>query len=251
MLSLPQSLQRSQAFRVLIVLFLLAVAAVSAVPNYFTNQWSWSRQSEVPHLSQLRKLQEEGLAIPEWQTVNQQKVEIGGHKWSVQTILPDDNNATSALSSPVVLMLRPQTWHRDQPQVDWMDINGVQQWTADSQRRLQFTISAPDLASNSGHQQTKPVRVQARFLRGWNQQQTYAVLQWYAWVNGGDSAPSQWFWSDQISQLRNGDRMPWVAVSILIPMKPLGDIELTRPLAESLGQAVQSALMVSALNFNS
>lgn len=263
MTAFPQPSRRSPLFSSLIAIFLLAIAAVSVLPNYGTQQWSWKTLPDVPYLSQIKELQTQGLTIPGWQTLQQEKVEIGGHKWSIQEIraLPVEPNSTeqSPLQHPIILMLRPQTWHRDQPQVDWMDINGVQQWTADSQRSLQFVVNAsdlPDLAAESkllgsSHSLAQPVSVNARFLRGWNQQQTYAVVQWYAWVNGGSAAPSRWFWSDQLSQWRDRHRMPWVAVSVLIPIKPLGDIDTAESLAKSLGQTIQSALMIHVFAPNS
>ncbi|HEY9625050.1 MAG TPA: cyanoexosortase B system-associated protein [Crinalium sp.] len=247
MLSLPQLLPRSHLTRLLVAVFLLAIAAVPVIPAYVTQQWPWTNPPDVPHLTQLKQLRTAGLSLSGWTTLNHQVAELGGHKWSIQTMMPTDAALQAQLNAPVVLMLRPQTWHRDQPQVDWMDINGVQQWTADSQRRLTFTISIPQPGNSANSRQ---VDVAARFLRGWNQKQTYAVLQWYAWSDGGHPSPSQWFWADLSTQWRDRHRMPWVAVSLLVPIKPLGDINSVRSLVESIGQSIQSALMVNALNPN-
>ncbi|MBE9181394.1 cyanoexosortase B system-associated protein [Oculatella sp. LEGE 06141] len=244
MFSFSQSSRRARLFSLLTALFVLAIAASSAIPNYFTAGWSWNHPSPVPNIKQLESIQQRGLKLPGWQTLTQQVAEIGGHKWSVQAIAPESPADNTTLSrSPIVVLLRPQTWYRDQPQIDWMDINGTQQWTADSHRRLRFSVTTTD---SSGSPQP-PTQVEARFLRGWNTQQTYAVVQWYAWTNGGHSAPSRWFWVDQVTQWRDRHRMPWVAVSVLIPIKPLGDIEESRSLAETLSQTVQSSLMVGAL----
>jgi cyanoexosortase B-associated protein len=228
----------------LIVVFILAIAAVSIIPNYITQQWPWNNSPDVPNLEQLKKLQREGLELPGWTVLEQQTQEIGGHKWSVQAIKPIDIPFQPPSDAPIWLMLRPQTWHQDQPQVDWMDINGVKRWNADSQRHLDFTTSTPD-ARNSTE---SSVGIQARFFRGWNYDHTYAVLQWYAWSTGGHPSPGRWFWADQLSQWRDRHRMPWVAVSLLVPIKPLGDIDSARSLIESLGQTVQTALMANVLN---
>jgi cyanoexosortase B-associated protein len=248
MVSFPRSSRQTRLFTVLSTLFVLAIAAASVIPNYWTGNWFWSKPLEPPNIQQLVAVQKQGLTLPGWQTLEQQVVEIGGHKWSRQAILPE--SATQAtewsLRSPIIVILRPQTWHRDQPQVDWMDINGVQQWTADNRRSLRFAV----IPNANGDRSNAPVQVQARFFRGWNQQQTYAVVQWYAWSKGGHSAPSRWFWVDQVTQWRDRHRMPWVAVSLLIPIKPLGEIEQSRLLAETLAQTVQSSLMVGALNPN-
>jgi cyanoexosortase B-associated protein len=234
MLSPSDSPNRVPLYKYLIVLFVLTIAVIIAVPNYFTGQWVWKNEIELTNISELRSLQQTGLMLPGWQTVNQQAGEIGGRKWSVQGMIPDATEPATPQNT-VWLLLRPQPWHRDMPQVDWMDINGTQQWTTDTKRSLQLTVVNPSSQI--------PVSIQARFLRGWNQQRTYAVLQWYAWADGGSPAPSRWFWADQRSQLFHRTRTSWVAVSILIPIKPLGDIETVRSQATELGELVQTALM--------
>lgn len=241
MLSQPANSRRTQLIKLLIVLFILAIAAASAVPNYFTNGWPWVNLPEVEQIGELRAMRDEGLTIPGWTTLSQDSRQIGGKQWSVQSLVADDTNS-AASGTPVFLLLRPQTWHTDQPQVEWMDIRGVQQWTADSHRRIHFPTPPGDSAAASSGQ------VEAQFLRGWTPQQTYAVLQWYAWPGGGSPSTSRWFWADQVAQWRDRHRAPWVAVSLLVPIEPLGKIEQTRPLAEQLGQAIQTALEADALN---
>jgi cyanoexosortase B-associated protein len=240
--------RQSPLLKTLVVLFILAIAVFIALPNYFNGRWAWEHPPQVVTLAQLKQLQQEGLSLPGWRTLDHQVSEIGGHKWSIQAILPETVNEPTATNPPTLLLLRPQTDVRDQPQVDWMDVNGwmntsgVQRWTVDSRRRLRFTVERLD-ADASHNDLAKILQIQARFFRGWNQQQTYAVLQWYAWSDGGDPSPSRWFWADQLAQLRDRQKMPWVAVSALIPIKPLGNIESVQPLAESLGQAIQSTLI--------
>ncbi len=91
--------------------------------------------------------------------------------------------------------------------------------------------------------------MEARFFRAVTQQDTFGVLQWYALPNGGHSSPFRWFVGDQLAQWRK-QRVPWVAVSILVPMEPLGQVEKIWPLAESIGQTVQAALMAESLQSN-
>jgi cyanoexosortase B-associated protein len=68
------------------------------------------------------------------------------------------------------------------------------------------------------------------------------VLQWYAWSKGGHPAPSHWFWADQWTQLRDRQRLSWVAVSLQMPIKPLGEIASAQSELEALGKLVQSTL---------
>lgn len=245
MLSLPKSLQRFQFSRVVIVLFLLAIALIGVVPRYFTGEWVWTKPPQVITIRQLQNLKTEGLALANWQTLEHQLAPIGGNEWSIQALKAKDPteqaNQDNALDRAILLLL-PQKWHTNQPQVEWMDINGWQRWTTDSVRQVQFT-AAPSIASTT----QRTASVKARFLRGWTQQQTYAVLQWYAWTDGGSPDPGDWFWVDRISQWRSHHRMPWVAVSVLIPIEPLGNIEEIQPFITSLGQSIQSTLMSGPL----
>jgi cyanoexosortase B-associated protein len=232
MLSRFDSFHRSYLIKLLIVLFVLAIALTSSISSYISGQWPWQEVPRISHLKQLKAIQKNGLSLPGWQTLNQQIVEIGGHKWSAQEIVP----VTATDQTAVWLLLRPQTWARDLPQIDWMDINGMRQWTVDSSKALNFAV-----ASESGSSRSHSVK--ARFFRGWTQRRTDAVLQWYAWPNGGHPAPSHWFWADQLQQLHNRRRLSWVAVSIQIPIKPLGEIDTAQAEAETLAKLVQSALM--------
>jgi cyanoexosortase B-associated protein len=227
--------QRRSLLKLLVVLFILAIATFATLPDYMTGNWSWTRQPDVPHLDRLRELRSEGLSLSGWEMLEQQETRLGGHRWSVQANSPEVE--TPALADPILLLLRPQADDSDMPQVDWMDINGAQQWTVDHRRRLSFPVPDTTLPLPT------PFTVQARFFRGWTQQGTFAVMQWYAWPNGGHPAPGQWFWADQITQLRDRQKLPWVAVSVLIPIKPLGDIETVRDTATSLGTTIHTALL--------
>jgi cyanoexosortase B-associated protein len=84
------------------------------------------------------------------------------------------------------------------------------------------------------------VSVKARFFRAWNQQ-TFAVVQWYAFNNGGHFSPANWFWQDQLAQLSDR-RVPWVAVCLKIPIEPLGELKDAQSVAESLAKTVQTQL---------
>ncbi|NJR38717.1 MAG: cyanoexosortase B system-associated protein [Leptolyngbyaceae cyanobacterium CSU_1_4] len=252
MMSSPPAFSRSPLSQILIVVFLLAIVTFITLPNYVTGNWAWRRVAPLENVEALKAIQTRGLALPGWHTLEQGKLEIGGHKWSVQAIVPAAEAKTATLQTATLLMLRPQTWQRDMPQVDWVDINGAQQWTADSLQSLNFSVlpsvpnTVPNTASNNDSSNAlntaHSIEIEARFLRGWHEKQTYAVLQWYAWKTGGSSAPSSWFWTDQFSQLRDRRRTAWVAISILIPIQPLGDINLHKPQAETLGKLVQSTI---------
>ncbi|MFM7424463.1 MAG: cyanoexosortase B system-associated protein [Elainella sp.] len=224
--------------KLLVVLFILTIALANVIPGYLGGRWPWQQVPDIRQVEQLKAIQTAGLSLPGWQILEQEKVELGGHKWSVQAMVPTATAKTATLQDAVWLLLRPQTWNKDMPQVDWMDINGAQQWTEDSRRQIQFDLRMPEV---------EPFQVRARFLRGWSQKRTNAVLQWYAWSKGGHPAPSHWFWADQWAQLRQRQRLAWVAVSIQMPIKPLGEIETAQTEMESLGRLVQSALMATAL----
>lgn len=220
-----------------IVVFVLAIALTAALPGYLQQSWMWQQGPPVPHARLLKTVQQQGLDLPGWQTLEQQTVEIGGHKWSAQAIVPQAEAATTPIETAVWLLLRPQIWEHDLPQIDWTDVNGVRQWNADSQQSLRFNVPAT--------QTSQAVPIQTHFFRGWTSQRTDAVVQWYAWPTGGHAAPSRWFWADQFTQLWRRQRLPWVAVSIQMPIKPLGDIKTAQTEAEAIGQLVQSILMTT------
>ncbi|NEQ22843.1 MAG: cyanoexosortase B system-associated protein [Microcoleus sp. SIO2G3] len=223
--------------RFAVLIFLLVLVVVGAVPGYWTGNWSWATLPQVTNINQIRELRQTGLELPGWRTVGQKTVMIGGHQWSVQQI-------QQGKSKPIGLLLLPQSDHNSQPQVEWMDIDGLVKWKTDSYTKLQFEVekSLPDKSTGTTKPTIPSAKVEARFFRAWTQRRTVAVLQWYAWSGGGNPAPSRWFFADQLAQLRR-NRVPWVAVCLQIPIEPLGDIEASRPLAESLGKIVQFALM--------
>ena len=223
--------------RLLAAIFVLAIALTQALPHYLTGEWAWTHPPHVKQLEQLQALQKQGLRVPTWQPLSQEVMRLGGHRWSVQQLVAPTLQLPTA-DMTVVLMLRPQLENTDQPQIDWVNIGSEFGWTADSDRWIEFSAPAP-----SG----RSTLVQARFLRYWDHSQTYAAVQWYAWSNGGSANASRWFWADQVSQWRDRQRMPWVAVNLLIPIEPLGELDATRAIAQSLGQTVQSTLLATML----
>lgn len=213
---------RSPISHLVIVLLLLFLLIVGAAPSYLTGKWSWQKPAAVENLSSMRDMLKTGLAVPSWQTLEQIETRIGSHRWSVQFMQPEN-------SSPLTLLLRPQRHHSDKPEVDWVDIQGFAGWRADKQQKLAFTARGG-------------VKVKANFFRARTRQRTLAVLQWYANPKGGNPSPARWFWSDQFAQLR-GQRLPWVAVCIQIPVKPLAKWDNNLPVAEEIAQTVENTLM--------
>jgi len=224
--------------RIAVIGFLLVLVGLGAVPGYWTGNWSWAKLPSVTNLKQLKAIRNQGLEIPGWETLEQATLNIGGNKWSFQTIKQDKQK-------PVRLLLLPQNGPKSQPQVEWADINGFFQthaerqingkWKTDSYTKLKFNAEGSEST-------TSAAQVKARLFRAWNGQQTFAMVQWYAWPKGGNPLPSRWFWTDQLAQLHR-TRVPWVAVCLQIPIEPLGKIEESLPLAKSLGKLIQSALM--------
>lgn len=225
MLSASPTDRRLPGYKYWLAAFLLTVALVVGLPRLVSQGWQQIPKLEVS--AALSQMQKTGLSLPGWRTLEQRTIELGAHKWSVQTIAPETETATP--QNTAILMLRPQTWERDRPQIEWTDVNGARRWTVDSRRSLAF-----DLPTGS--------RVQARWFRGWTKQRTFAVVQWYAWASGGSAAPSRWFWVDQALQLQRRQRAAWVGVSLLLPMPPLGNLETAKPESLSLAKLVQTQL---------
>lgn len=238
MKSLQASWQRFQGSKVAMLAFFATLVVVGTTSGYLQGRWSWQSVPSVPTQKQLQKLRGSGLTLPGWQTLEQQVVQLGDGKWSVQVLQRGEASA--------VLMLLPQMDKNAKPQVEWTDINGAYQWQTDSFGRLKFTVTEPTTGAEAA--------VTARIFRGWTQQQTYAVVQWYAWPTGGHPEVSHWFWADRAAQVR-GDfgapaaarRQGWVAVNLLLPMEPLADLEPSKASAQALAEQVQAQLMAGPL----
>lgn len=117
-----------------------------------------------------------------------------------------------------------------------MDLDGVYRWEVEEEQRRQVIV--PLYPGTS-------IPLEVRWLQTRTQRQTYAVMQWYAWPQGGHPAPSRWFWLDRQAQL-TGKRVPWIAVSLILPMPLFRRLSDYQALSESLAQSVQQALLREA-----
>lgn len=219
--------------QIVTLLLLLLILVIGAVPGYLKGNWQWEEPPPVTNLKKLKRIRQTGLALPGWQTIEQAEQPIGEQKWSLQLIKKQDSKIEA------VLLLLPQNGPRKQPQVEWTEINGWGrlrwgQWDIAQSRLVEFTVKQPQ------------AKVKARFFRAATKEQTFAVLQWYAWRDGGDPSTLQWLLADQIAQLQK-QRAAWVAVSILVPMEPLGKIDTVWSEVKSLGETVQDTLMTNEL----
>lgn len=233
MISARKLLRRYQLSKIIVLVFLLVLVGVVAIPGYGTGRWPWTNPPPVANLKQLKTLRQNGLTLPGWDTLRlQNNVLMGGHRWLVQEI---QNYQTIA-----VLLLLPQNGPKDKPQVEWLDIKGFHRWQTDADRTLQFTVNLNPVPN------PQTTTVKARFFRSRTAQNTFAVLQWYAWQNGGSPATSRWFWEDSIARLSNS-RVSWVAVCIIVPIEPDADIKIAEPILGYLGEIVQAKLMAETL----
>ena len=222
--------KRWSIVRIALILLLSTLIIVGAAPGYWQGgNWSWLNIPQTSNTKQLRGILSTGLILENWQIIDKQQLQIGGHKWLGQIIKQEG-------SKPIMLLLKPQTYYRNKPEVEWMDINGLERWKTDSYSQINFTV---DRDTNSP--------TTARFFRAWNQKQTFAVVQWYAFPQGGHYTSANWFWQDLLAQLR-GNRVSWVAVSIRIPIEPLGELSNAQPLATSIAAQVQTKLQEISLN---
>jgi cyanoexosortase B-associated protein len=241
--SVSKFLKQQHLTSLAVLLLLLLLLIVGAVPGYLSGRWPWQQPLPVPTLKELKQIRHQGLNLPGWQTVEQVEQPIGEHKWSVQIIKQE------AAKNPVILLLFPQNGPKDQPEIEWIDVAGWGKlrwgrWDVAQESSAQLSVKQP---GNSGKHGT--IQIEATFFRVATNQDTFAVLQWYALPNTGYTSPFRWFVTDQLAQLQKR-RTPWVAVSIMIPIEPLGNVETTWPLAQSIGEAVQSTLMAEALKIS-
>lgn len=232
MISLPRFFKERQFLQIAALLLLVLLLAIGALPGYFRGNWQWKEPPPIVNLGEIKQLRKTGLTLPGWKITQQQEQKLGSGKWSVQVMQKEDSPATA------MLLLLPQNGPKDQPQVEWTDINswGRMQWgewQVAQYREVQFAVEQPQTKNKT--------EVKARFYRGSSRKQTFAVLQWYAMPNAGHFSPLNWFWLDQLAQWHK-QRVPWVAVSLFIPMEPFGEVETTWEKIRSIGQMVQTRL---------
>ena len=216
--------------QITLLIFLSILLAVGTVPGYLAGKWQWQNPPAVKVLGALKQIRKQGIEIPGWRTTEQKSMILGEHPWSIQTIESETKHANTKDTATVFLFT--QNGPRDQPQVEWSDLNGVQRWKRDSESQQNFTANQ--------------VPVTARLFRAWNSKRTYAVMQWYAWSEGGHPEPSHWFFADRLAQFQ-GKRQPWIAVSILLPMEPLDDLNKYRDKITALAQPIESRLLETTL----
>ncbi len=223
----PQSPPRSRGVitGVLLVMFLAGFILSS------TGQRFWQELPPVPNLGALRELRNTGLAVSGWTSPDQAKLRVGSHDWSVQTLEVPGQRVG-------LLMLFPQTGPKETPGVEWSDVDGFYQWQPDKVRSLTFHTEDP---AATVHARIFIARDSEK-TRIVSSRQTVAVAQWYAFADGGHFSTAQWFWRDQWAQLRH-QRVPWIAVSLRLPVDPSSTLEDVTPQVTELSQAIQTSLM--------
>ncbi|MEM7556013.1 MAG: cyanoexosortase B system-associated protein [Cyanobacteria bacterium P01_A01_bin.84] len=217
----------------LVVLWLLFILFVAGIPGYFTGNWEWKQSAPIVNLKQIQQLGTQGLDIPDWKTLEQKELPVGGHKWSWQEIQKQNSNLKATL------LLYPQGSPKSYPQVEWTDIKSLAKWEVAQYRLASFNIPQSNISKTN-----RDIKVKARFFRATLKNQnsrTYAVLQWYAMPTKGSPSPLDWFLADQAAKLHK-QRVPWVAVNIMLPIESLGQIENSWSEMKSLGKTVQASL---------
>lgn len=230
--------KNTQFMQWMLVAILAIVVAIASLPAYFNGQWPWSVPLKVPEINQIKTLRSEPLALPGWEVTSHQEASISGNQWGLAEYRATDPTAEV---KGFALLLRPQPWHDQQPEVEWVDILGSRGWQVNDLHRVSFSVP------NSDGQSTT---VTTRYFRGLDEQRTFAVMQWYAWPTAGHPAPGRWFWADQIQQWSQRERMPWVAVSVFLPIEPVGNIRPHTETAIAIGQTIQTSLINSIFSGN-
>jgi cyanoexosortase B-associated protein len=223
LLSVPKTWSLSRA-KLILLIVLTAIVLLTAAPSYLSQKWRWTSPLALDNLPQLKAIKQSGVDVPGWTTTLGQGTSIGEHQWFAQDLRQEQQVAT--------VLLLPQTSPKLQPQGEWADIEGVERWQTDSMQTLQLQSKLqPTFAP--------------RFFRAWTKTKTYAVVQWYAQSNGGTAQPGQWYIADRLAQWQQR-RVPWVAVSIQMPIPPLDDLSKYRSNAEAIAKAVQTGVSQKA-----
>lgn len=193
---------------------LLLLIVMGAMPGYLSGKWSWARTPKIQNIAYLKSLSQTGLTIPNYREIGQEEFTLGERPWSAQLLQKPGQS--------LLLLLLPQDYHKNLPQTEWNDLRYLEKWKTDSAQ----TLTVPIQVNSSRYS------VVARYFRAWTQT-TFIIVQWYAWPGGGNFAASSWFWQDQWSQLRR-QRLPWIAVSLKIPVEPTFEPKRAYPRSKRL-----------------
>lgn len=223
-----------------LVAVLAAIVAIAALPGYWGEPWLWQAELPVPQMNQLQEILSTPLSLPQWAIARHEVIVIGRKRWNLTEYQAVDADG-DANAATMALLLRPQMSSDQQPEVEWVDLRGSQGWQVADVQTARWSV-----ANSEGNL----VPVTARYFRAINHQNTFGVIQWYAWSTGGHFAPARWFWADQLRQWRQQERMPWIAVSLLFPIEPVGDIGSHKAAAIAISQSVQKALLADTLKEN-
>jgi len=210
----------------LLLCLLLLLILGGILPNLISGHWSWLEQPRIGNIQKMRAVQESGIELSNLNTIDQSQAKIGEGTWSVQVLESHEGKR-------ITLLLKPQIYYKNQPGLEWSDISSISRWNQGETTEL-------SIPTRSGGKAT------ARFYRAWTEN-TFAVLQWYAWLGGGHYDPSVWYWLDQWAQLKR-QRVPWIAVSLMIPLDPMKELQTLTPFALNLAGEVQSYLEQNVLS---
>ena len=223
--------------KVVLVMVLSALVVMVTMPAYGSGHLPWATSPQTPPLERLKTLQTQGITLPGWRATRHQEVVLNQQNWILAEYSRPAEFQVSASGVPEVatlaLLMCPQHQPDTPPGVEWLSISSAQHLSTSSRILITFRV----------HTGGRSIATTARLIRSHNQKQTFAALQWYAWPTGGHPSPTAWFWQDQWSQLIHRSRIPWVAVTALIPMAPLADLEAYQAVAMEVGSAIQQQLI--------
>lgn len=225
----PFTVKRIAIIGLLLVSLLLG--AIFAWPQIPT----WRSPIQVPGASILRQIREDGLPLPVDRTAQIAKVRIGGNRWVGQDLAAEDG----ALAT---ILMRPQGGSKDLPYVDWSDLDGFFKWQQEPIQTL--TVDIPNTTPTAQVRARWFIARDPRNTRVVHFPQRVAVAQWYAIGTAGRPTILQWFWRDQWAQLQ-GRRVPWIAVSVRLPVEPGVALETTEATMTELVETIQGAIITT------
>ncbi len=235
-----RSLSGSAWFAKAAIALCVVLLLIAAIPRYLQGRPPIDSIPDAP-IASLQTLRDQGLTLDNWTSVDLQNIQLGPNRWVMQTLSWDSPEPPDGQTDRATLLMSPQRVQDGtsaQPQMEWIDIRGLgraqgQRWSEDQHQQLQFTIS-PEPGTST--------EVQARYFRGRTERRSFAIAQWYAWENGGHPSLVRWFWRDRLARLHNR-RLPWVAVSVIVPIEHLSQVDDVRPFLKSFAQQVHTALL--------
>lgn len=96
-------------------IFLLVILGIGMLPGYLKGgKWDWFTEKTPSNLAQILSIEKRGFPIPEWEIIEESRIDIGGKQWLRQIMRKEEQE--------IELLIAPQPYYKEKPAVEWSDL---------------------------------------------------------------------------------------------------------------------------------